>query len=50
MGIFCGPVPPLLVVELPGNVGEVDGRVILPLEERVEAVLGAEGAVLLIFR
>ena len=42
------PVPPLLVVELPGNVGEVDGRVVLPLQERVEAVLRAQGALLLL--
>ena len=48
MGRFCGPVPPLLVVELPGNVGEVDGRVVLPLQERVEAVLRAQGALLLL--
>ena len=42
------PVPSLLVVELPGNVGEVDGRVVLPLQERVEAVLRAQGALLLL--
>ena len=41
-------MPSLLVVELPGNVGEVDGRVVLPLQERVEAVLRAQGALLLL--
>ena len=41
-------MPPLLVVELPGDVGQVDGRVVLPLEERVEAVLRAQSTLLLL--
>ena len=41
-------MPPLLVVELPGNVGQVDGRVVLTLQQRVEAMLRAQGALLLL--
>ena len=42
------PVPSLLVVELPGDVSQVHGRIVLPLQERVEAVLRAQGTLLLL--